>query len=655
MIDPGTPFSRPLQTLIDSLQTNLLLGVEQPGTLDLLYRRTTTNYPIKGPGPVSGLAAQATGFVAGRPAVFNLGQHYTYAVGQLVWQPADPDPALAASWFPDDNSRLTVGYFYRDLPSGITDFNAGSVAGTLVRAVARELGLLYGQMDEAYRRAFIDHAQGAALDNVVALIGVVRKAALPAQGAVTFSLKKAPRNDVPIPVGTRVADARGRIFKVTAPGLIPALVEDSVPAGGTVLHASQVIAKLVQVQPKGSSTKLATVDTAPGKPYGNDGMTVTLAAAPPAGATLVLGYQAKTPQVTVPVVAQDTGPEGNLGSRSLTVMPTPPRGVDGGVTNADPLAGGEAAETDDALRDRAKHALELAGNATLNAIRYAVLNIDGIDSVEVRDFSVDPAIPTGEVWVRYATGKSGLQDKVSTTVDQTRAAGIKARVTQVATVMLTGTVWVIPDVAGAGKAAFAQYQRAVVDALNALGIGESVSPRKLASKVFQIAGLADVGEVQLDYQRGSAAAQPLLDDPFVVGDGEQAKPDANAITVQPLQAIAVAAGATLDKTSGALSCQLRLRDDSGAAVALRHLVFAVTAAVRGKPSSAPNQPLQQVVLMLGSVTFTGSAPTAASFTPLDAAGRASLAALDVATLELQVQAAAYAGILPGTTALGLTG
>ena len=62
-----------------------------------------------------------------------------------------------------------------------------------MRAISREFKLLYEQMDQAYRRAFIDYAQGVALDNVVALLGISRNLALPAQGEVTFSLKKAPR------------------------------------------------------------------------------------------------------------------------------------------------------------------------------------------------------------------------------------------------------------------------------------------------------------------------------------------------------------------------------------------------------------------------------------------------------------------------------
>ncbi len=640
MIDVGSPFSRPFQTLVESLQDSLLLGVEQPATIELLYRSGTTAYPVKGAGPVSGLADQITGFVVGKPAVFNLGQHYTYAVGQLVWQPLD------ASELPDDNSRLTVGYFYRDLPSGITDFNAGSVAGTLVRSVSRELKLLYEQMDQAYKRAFIDYAQGAALDNVVALLGISRNPALPAQGAVTFSLRKAPRNDLVIPVSTRVADARGRLFKVTVAGTIPAALEESFSTATTVLQTTQVIAHLLHVQVKGASGNLAAVDSAPGKPFGQDGRTVTLAVVPPVGATLVLSYTAKTPKITVPVVALDNGPEGNLGSGSLTVMPTPPRGVDGGVTNELPLTGGEAAESDEPLRERARHQLERAGNATLNAIRFAVLSVDGVDSVEVRDFSVDPAIPLGEVWVRFATGKPEVAGDVHGIVDKTRAAGIKARVSQVKTVTLTGAFWVIPDVAGAGNEAFARYKAAVVGALGALGIGEAVSARKLASLVFRIAGLADVGEVQLDSRIGDTGATPVASDPFLVKPDEQARPDEGAINVRPLQALAASAASLTGEH--ALACTIKLLDDSGTAVRLRGLKLALTASVSGTPSATPNQPPQQVAQTSGSVSFTDADAATASFDPITIPG---LAGLDAATLQLVVQAAAYPGIHGGSAPL----
>jgi len=648
MIDVGHPFSKPFQDLIDSLVTSLQLGVEQPATLALLYRSGTRAYPLQGPGPVSGLADQISGFVAGKPAIFNRGQQYIYAVGQLVWQdlPSGADPDVAAGWFPDDNSWLTVGYFFRDLPSGITDFNAGSVVGTVVRAVSRELKLLYEQMDQAYQRAFIDYAQGAALDNVVALLGISRNVALPAQGEVTFWLKKAPKTDLPIAVGTRVADARGRLFKVTAPDVIQATLDEPATATGTVVHTSVAIGTLVHVRVKGTTTDLATVPTKAGKPFGDDESTITLATTP-ASSGLIVTYQAKTPSVTVPVIALDPGPEGNLGSGSLTVMPTPPRGVDGGVTNEKPLTGGEAAEADDQLRERAKHALERAGNATLNAIRFAVLNIDGVDSVEVRDFSVDQTIPLGEVWVRISTGKPDLVvPLVEDVVDKTRAAGIKARVTQVAAVTLSGTFYVIPDVVGSGKDAYATYGKAVVTALSALGIGEPVSPRKLASLVFQIAGLADVAEVQLDYVRGSDSAKPVVSDPFVVDAAEQARPDSGAIDVVPLQALAASSASLAG--DGTLTVTVQGLADDGTPIQFRSFQLAVLATVRAKPKTTPNQPLQQVAQVTGTATFTGTDHAAPVFPKVVIP---NLASLDATTIELGVQAAAYPGVTAGTTSL----
>jgi hypothetical protein len=91
MIDVGHPFSKPFQSLVDALVESLQLGVEQPASQEIIFRAGTLSYPLKGIGPVSGLAAQITGFVAGRPTVFTRGQHYLYAVGQLVWQGAAVD------------------------------------------------------------------------------------------------------------------------------------------------------------------------------------------------------------------------------------------------------------------------------------------------------------------------------------------------------------------------------------------------------------------------------------------------------------------------------------------------------------------------------------------------------------------------------------
>jgi len=648
MIDVGHPFSKPFQSLVDALVESLQLGVEQPASQEIIFRAGTLSYPLKGVGPVSGLAAQITGFVAGRPATFARGQHYLYAVGQLVWQapPSTVDADIAAAWFPDDNSRLTVGYFFRDLPSGITDFNAGSVAGTLVRAMSREFKLLYEQMDQAYRRAFIDYAQGAALDNVVALLGVERRQALPAQGEVTFWLKKAGRNDVAIARGIRVADARGRVFKVSAPGVIRSMLVEETSAAGKSVRASAAVGSLLHVREKGKEVDLATVATKAGKPFGDDGATITLKTVSPS-ASLVITFQPKTPKTTVPVVAVDAGPEGNLGSGSLTVMPTPPRGVDGGVVNEKPLTGGEAAEDDEPLRERAKHALERAGNATLNAIHYAVLNIEGVDSVEVRDASLDAAIPLGEVWVRFSTGKPDVvAPQVERVVDRTRAAGIRAVVKQVRTLTLSGRFLVIPDGYGSSKDARQRYRTDAIAALAGLAIGEPVSQRKLAALAFRVAGLADMGEVQLDYVRGSDAALAIDQDPFVLDAGEQARPDAGALEVVALHALDASAASLA--ADGSLSLSLRILDDDGKPVRFRRLELALLATVRAKPATTPNQPLQQVAQVAGTISFTAAEQAAPSFAKLVIA---NLASLDASSIELMVQATAYPGMVAAKTRL----
>ncbi len=651
MIEVGQPFSKPFQDLVDALVTSLKLGVEQEATQIVLFQENTLAYPLRGAASISRLAKQITGVAQGKPAVFSLGEHFVYNAGQLLWQdiPDIIEPEAEASWFPDPGSRLTVGFYYREPPSGITDFNDGSVAGTLVRAVSRELKLLYEQMDEAYRRAFIDYANGVALDNVVALLGIRRNQALPAQGEVTFSLKKPAKSDVPIAIGTRVADARGQLFKVSAGGVIKSTREETITPSGRALETSETIDNLVSVRVKGTTAELATEATAAGKPFGENERTITLVDAPPPGQLLVT-YQPQTPKVTVPVVALEDGPQGNLGSGSLTVMPTPPRGVDGGVTNERPLTGGIAAEEDDALRERAKHELERSGNATLNAIRFAVLAIDGVDSVEVRDFSVDETIPLGEVWVRFSTGKSSLvAPLVSETVNKTRAAGIKAHVFEVSTVLISGSFFVIPDM-DASTQAYANYKEEVIAQLNALAIGEPMSSRKLASSVFQVAGLADVAEMQLNFARGENPPAPIGSDPFMIESGEQARADEAAIDIIPVPSLVVtAAHLALD---GTLTTAVSLHDDSDTAISFENFELALLATIRGKPAATPNQPLQQVEQVVGTVTFT-SASSAAPVFP--AANITNLDTLDQTSMEISIQAAAYPGMSAGTFELDVEG
>ena len=233
MIDPGHPFSVPYEDVIAALEDRVRNGVEQPDRARFVFQRAVSSYEL----PREAYAiTRVSGLMGGLFAVFTPGLHFQFSNNRVVWIHDDERP--------DENSRIDVEYTYRDRPAGLTDFNAGSVVGTLVRAAAREMKLLYEQMDEAYRRAFIDVAEGVALDNVVALLGVGRNPALPAQGEVTF-FRRAPAGVIPIPAGTRIADESGRLFVTTAAAQILEEADEFKPHEAGLLLTTDKIAELV--------------------------------------------------------------------------------------------------------------------------------------------------------------------------------------------------------------------------------------------------------------------------------------------------------------------------------------------------------------------------------------------------------------------------
>ncbi len=508
MVELGNPFSQPYQDLIASLEQSLREGVEQPVTERIIFQSSVSSYDLRYPAVT---ILRVSGLVGGRNfTIFQPDVHFRLANNRIVW--------LHATEKPLDGGRLEVEYTYRERPAGLTDFNPGSVVGTLVRAVARELKLLYEQMDQAYRRAFIDEASGAGLDNVVALLGVTRNPAIKAQGEVTFFLKAATTRNIPVRAGTRVEDAAKRAYVTTADGQIePVITETSSLVDGAVTVKNQIASKKNVPEIEGIWRKLPNSEQVSGDPLvtaatpglalSEDKRNLLLGGAAPevraalAGAgSLLVRY--KSISVTVPVEAVAAGPDGNVNSGAVVIMPTPPPGVDG-VVNETPITGGQDPENDDQLRDRAKHALERKGNATLNAIKFAVLDVDGVDGVEVVDNSVDSSIPLGEVRVRYSGGSgnaAATDAAVQQVVEQTRAAGILARLEKINEILVSGVVYVLaapptPDTA------VGTLHDLVVDALGALAIGQPLSLRRLGALVYQVNGLAEVAEVQLRYRK----------------------------------------------------------------------------------------------------------------------------------------------------------
>ena len=520
MTELGRPFSEPYQDVIAALEDHIRHGVQHAR---FVFEGAEALYPL--PEMVSAVTL-VSGVRDGEEHVFGPGRDFRFAGGRMVW--------LAEGDHPDPGSRFEVLYIYRDEhPAGLTDFTPGSVVGTLVRAIARQMKLIYDQMDEAYRRAFIDEATGVALDNVVALLSIVRNPALRAAGEVTF-YRTTARGTTVVREGTRVADERGRTFATTRRGEIPPQAEEFATPSDGALRTQDRIAEVVGVWRQGEDPEtVAPLADKDSTIVGADERTVTREQGAWPEEQLRVRYAPKS--VTVPIEALQPGPEGNVGAQAIVIMPTPPRGI-GGVVNERHTEGGLAAESDDQLRERAKHALERAGNATINAIKFAVLDVDGVEGVEVVDHSVDDSVPLGEVRVRYSGGDSA---QVESVIDNTRAAGILARTDKVREVLVSGTFYLIPEPAAPATAA-GQFLSDVVGAIDALGIGTPLSIRRLNALAYDVPGLADVAEAQLSYAREGSTEEPQpVPDPLVVDRSTLVNPhptDLGAVLVSALRA-----------------------------------------------------------------------------------------------------------------------
>ncbi len=119
---------------------------------------------------------------------------------------------------PPVGSTVTVNYYpTQTVPVPITDLNVGSVARTMIESVGRELAVEELLLENVYRSAFLETAQGTNLDKVVALVGVKRRPAGVATTRVRFSRAAGSTGRITIPTATVVSDADGNRYSTVTP------------------------------------------------------------------------------------------------------------------------------------------------------------------------------------------------------------------------------------------------------------------------------------------------------------------------------------------------------------------------------------------------------------------------------------------------------
>ncbi len=273
-----------------------------------------------------------------------------------------------------------------DLSSGLggrvalTDTTEGSVVRTLVEAFSRELAVTYAQLDQVYQLGYLDTAHGAALDNVVALLGVTRRRGGYLQGIVTFTRAQPAPEEIPIPAGTPVSGKTTVPFETSSP--------TAIPRGGTEATVPVRSTQPLPLRP----------DPAKQDPEA------------------LAKYTQKLEEMTAPGV--------------LDMMPRPMLGVEG-VTNRVRLVPQQADETDDELRERARREVSTANLGTRAAMEVALREL-GLMRVTVEEPQGRPGVV--EVVVGDVGFDAELEKRARRAIEETRPAGVQ--------VLLRGVTWV---------------------------------------------------------------------------------------------------------------------------------------------------------------------------------------------------------------------
>ena len=219
-----------------------------------------------------------------------------------------------------DGATILVDYLPHGNQSPLTDTHVGSVSRTLVESISHELARFYQKLDRVYRSGFVDTAERTALDQIVTLLGVERIRAGRPVVTVTFQRSAPAVADLPIPAGTVVSTG---------------------------------------IDAEGGEARFVTL---------NDQIMLMGTSEVDALAQATIG--------SVLVAA-------SVASGALRVMPRPVAGIDR-VTNHAPAFHSQTDESDEALRLRAKLALQGAGKVTIEALRSAILD-EGALSVVLSD------------------------------------------------------------------------------------------------------------------------------------------------------------------------------------------------------------------------------------------------------------------------------
>lgn len=330
-----------------------------------------------------------------------------------------------------------------------------SVVGQIVGVFADKLREMWDVQEAVYNASYPDSASAAALDDVSSITGAVRLAAT--KGEVTLD-RLYLDNGVTVPIGSivRVGAAGTRVVTTAAitnstgyaaTVSTTAEAEDTGPLTGPAGEIDTIVTPVV-----GWNAKAALTNTV-AETYALDGtsltlkvdrgavQTVTFAGGDPwSAADVATEIIADTDDVdayavgTYVRVTSETDGEGSsieitggTANAVLTFSTTEIKGF-----NSEDMAVGTDVELDPAFRARREQLLRIAGSATVEAIRSAILELTGIlqafvieNTGNVTDANGLPA-KSFEVIAQQAAWTVAEEQEVADTIWDNKPAGILA-------------------------------------------------------------------------------------------------------------------------------------------------------------------------------------------------------------------------------------
>ena len=470
------------------------------------------------------------GIAASRKHIFEKGQDYVFLEdrGVLTWK---------GKVKPDEGTVFQVTYAFKE-PSGLTDTSPGSVLRTIVESISKELDFVYEQMDGVYKSAFIDTAAGNALDHVAAIIGMERKPPTRAMGHVSFWRNSDPP-DVSISNETILYDGReqyplneGPLKIITAARGIVKGIQFSFTKGIDFDMDKQKnsLLWLVGGAKPDTNTPFSVDYVVHERILLPRGMLVSTVASQQADVKLFETMHEAALQKSetgkweadVQVRSLAAGQQGNVIAGTITLMPKPAIGVEL-IINRSKLAGGTDLESDEALKSRAKQALELAGKATLGSLRAALESVEGIQSA--------PRIkenPDGIIGLVKVVIDGGAEEDINRAIEDTRAAGIRVEFYRPKIVSLDFDITVIPKYQNMSPTQTELLKSLIAarirDFVSALRIDEDLVYYQLLSAILGIEGVRDIKQMTIEIYKDGAKVSTSSKDNVIASEDENLSP-----------------------------------------------------------------------------------------------------------------------------------